>query len=239
MNLPGSCSRFAVSFTIALLCLLTAPAAIQAEPVSRNEALRIADAFARHSWKATARNVLHGLDPARIEVHTPDRSAASTVADDTGLWKVGAGNVGMPYKWGGFDSLESFARGIRAGKAAGDLYSAEKRRKGGAAVSAQAVGIDCSGFVSRCWKLSQKYATSTLPGICTPLRSVAELKPADIMNQPGGHVLLFARWLDDSKTRALFYEAEPFSKVVASEQDVPALAASGYRPLRFRGIRDD
>jgi hypothetical protein len=40
--------------------------------------------------------------------------------------------VGLPYKWGGFDTIASFEEGLRAGKAAGDLYNAEKRRKEGA-----------------------------------------------------------------------------------------------------------
>ena len=58
------------------------------------------------------------------------------------------------------------------------------------------------------------------------------------MNQPGGHVLIFARWLNTAKTSALFYEAAPFSKVRAKEYDLAELQTSGFRPLRFRDIRD-
>jgi hypothetical protein len=94
-------------------------------------------------------------------------------------------------------------------------------------VSAHAVGLDCSGFISRCWRLPKKYATSTLPKVCVKLRSTAELLPGDILNQPGGHVVLFVKWLDEKTGRASFYEAEPFSKVRSSERNVPELLAAG------------
>jgi len=58
------------------------------------------------------------------------------------------------------------------------------------------------------------------------------------MNASGGHVILFAKWLGEEKTRALFYEAEPFSKVIASEKSIADLQASGFRPMRYRQIRD-
>lgn len=117
------------------------------------------------------------------------------------------------------------------------VYTTEKRRLGGAAVSGDAVGIDCSGFVSRCWKLSKKHSTSMLAGICQRLDSPAALEPGDVMNTAGGHVLMFVRWLDAGKTRALFYEAAPFSKTRAAEREMAELAAAGFVPLRYRRIK--
>ena len=213
----------------ALLCF---PGMAAADSVTRSQALATAAAYAEYRWLPSAANVLHGPDRAGIPVSTPDRSA-----DNPELWQAGESAVGVPYKWGGFDTLESFERGIRAGKAGGDLYNMEKRRKGGAAVSSQAVGVDCSGFISRCWRLPKKHATSTLPGVCITLRSSA-LQPGDVLNQPNGHVVLFVKWLDVGQTRAQFYEAEPFSKVLSSERNVPELIAAGYVPLRYREMRD-
>jgi len=57
------------------------------------------------------------------------------------------------------------------------------------------------------------------------------------MNTANGHVLLFVKWLDAEKRRALFYEAAPFSKTLASERDVQEMTAAGYTPLRYRHIR--
>jgi len=224
-------------FQLAILSLLLIAGRVCAETPTRAQALAIAKAFASHRWTASEKNVMHGLDADRIEVQTPNRSASSGL-EGANLWKLGEVNIGVPYKWGGFDSLETYDRGIAKGRAAGDLYSLQKRRRGGAAVSRHAVGVDCSGFISRCWMLPLKQSTSSLPSICVALRSTHDLRPGDVMNQPGGHVLLFVQWLDDSRQRAFFYEAEPFSKVIRSEQSIEELQARGFRPLRSRKIRE-
>jgi hypothetical protein len=121
-----------------------------AGPVTRTEVIAAARSFAEHHWRAGSEHVRHGNDAAGVEVHTPNEDPSGVAPAGTGRWRVGAENIGVPYKWGGFDTLASFDAGLRAGKAAGDLYSLEKRRRGRAAVSSAAFGIDCSGFVSRC-----------------------------------------------------------------------------------------
>lgn len=223
--------RFLLS--LILLTVYGAATACFAGPVTRGEALSIAAGFAEYRWQPTKENVFHGADAAGIVVHTPDRSTGNR-----DLWEAGQPSVGVPYKWGGFDSLESFARGVRAGKAAGDLYNSEKRRLGGKAVSGSAVGLDCSGFVSRCWKLTEKQSTSSLAGLCTKLKSLDDLRPGDVLNQAGGHVVLFVKWVDGTQTEFQCYEAEPFSRVRLSVRHAPEMIASGYSPLRFRKIVD-
>ena len=218
-----------------LLLLLLAAQTAHAETLTRGEALEVAESFRAHRWEAAAKNIRHGVGRDGVEIHTPDRAGGRAEPESEG-WRAGEGNVGVAYKWGGFDTLASFDAGVRAGKAAGDVYTLEKRRLGGKAVSGAAVGIDCSGFISRCWKLPRKESTSSLASVCRKLASPAELAPGDIMNQSGGHVLLFAKWLDDAKTRSLFYEAAPFSKVRTTERAIAQLA--GYTPLRHRSIRD-
>ena len=208
-----------------------------AEPLTRSEALRIAQAYCNYQWEASEKNMLQGRDADGIEVHTPNNPDPKAAPDPT-LWTAGVTNTGMPYKWGGFDTLESFQIGIKKGKAAGDKYNQEKRRLGGAAVSSHAVGIDCSGFISRCWKLSQKQSTSSLPAICKTLPSPTDLKAGDIMNTQGGHVILFAKWLDDAKTSAVFYESSPFCKVMSNTYSVATLLERGYQPLRYKLIQD-
>ncbi len=226
-------SQTRVLLVFLLLVPLVQPA--WGQNITREETLKIAETYLSHSWTAKAANVRHGKNAEGVDIQTPDRAGGNgQPAED--CWVVNENNQGVPYKWGGFDSLESFDRGIRAGKAAGDVYTAEKRRLGGAAVSGDAVGIDCSGFISRCWKLPRKHSTSMLKDISKKLASPAELKPGDIMNMAEGHVLLFVKWVDDSHTRALFYEASPFSKTLASERDVTEM--SGYQPLRYRGIAE-
>jgi hypothetical protein len=222
-----------------LIVLTTAgllPAKTSGQTVLRSEALKIAETFVQHRWRASPQNVLHGRDANGIDVHTPDREGGrgTPVAD---CWSVGSVNVGVAYKWGGLDTPASFDAGLKAGKAAGDVYASEKRRLDGAGVSEEAVGIDCSGFICRCWKLKKRYSTYSLADVCTTLPSPAALQPADIMNSVRGHVLLFVQWLDLEKKRALFYESAPYSKCIASERDIASLAAAGYVPLRYKQIK--
>lgn len=227
------------SALIRLLCLALGGAAFgvpaSLAQVTRTEALQVAESYVNHSWKAEEKNTRHGTFGG-VEIHTPDRAGGRAQPLEAG-WVVGD-NQGVPYKWGGFDTLASFERGIRAGKAAGDVYTSEKRQLGGKAVSGDVVGVDCSGFISRCWKLSGKHSTTMLFGISERLASPADLRPGDIMNTGGGHVLLFVKWLDGAKTNALFYEAAPFGKTMASERDVAGMAAAGFVPLRYKKIRD-
>jgi hypothetical protein len=207
-----------------------------AQTLTRGESLKIAESFIQHRWHSSAKNVRHGKDADGIEVHTPDRDGGhgNPLSE---CWVPDAENIGVAYKWGGNDSPKSFTAGVGAGKAAGDVYTSEKRRRGDKAVSGDAVGIDCSGFINHCWKLTARYSTYSLSSICQKLSSPAALEPADIMNQPNGHVLLFVKWLDAEKKRAVFYEAAPFSKTLASERDVNEMTAAGYQPLRYRHIR--
>lgn len=220
------------------IALLSSACLVRAEDVTRTEALRIAETYIGHRWHASDKNLLHGKDARGIEVHTPDASGGRGTPAEA-CWKVGAENTGVAYKWGGLDTPVSFDEGIRAGKAAGDVYTSAKRKLDGDGVSESAVGIDCSGFICRCWKLSKRYSTYSLGEVCKKLSSPAELKPADVMNKSSGHVLLFVKWLDDEKKRALFYESAPFSKTLASERDVTAMVSAGYIPMRYRQIRDN
>jgi hypothetical protein len=223
-----------ISSFVSLLVSFSTP--LQAQSVTRSEALRIGESYIQHRWQSSAKNLLHGKDARGIEVHTPDHDGGRGSPLDE-CWRVSAENIGVAYKWGGDDTPASFDLGIRTGKVAGDVYTLEKRRLDDAAVSDAAVGIDCSGFICRCWKTPKRYSTSSLADICNKLSSPAALEPADIMNQPHGHVLMFVKWLDDKKQRALFYEAAPFSKTRASERDVSELTENGFLPMRYRHIR--
>ncbi|CAN5357652.1 hypothetical protein BH09VER1_BH09VER1_28970 [soil metagenome] len=207
------------------------------QSVTRDEVIKVAQGYVNHEWKASPENVRHGKDAEGVNIQTPDLAGGSGFPVEA-CWTVGQKNTGVAYKWGGFDTPESFDAGVRSGRAAGDVYTSEKRKLGGADVSSHAVGIDCSGFISRCWKLPRKHSTSMLFAICNKLPSPADLKPGDVMDASEGHVLLFVKWSDETKTRALFYEAAPFSKTLASEHTIADLQASGCQPMRYRSIKD-
>ncbi len=202
--------------------------------VTIEEVLALAERYAAHEWTATEAHIFHGADPDGIEVNTPDEHYLPT-DHKQGWWTTQGVNTGIPYKWGGFDLPEEFAAGLRAGLYAGDAYTAEKRRLLDDGVSRHAVGIDCSGFISRCWKLPRSYSTRELPALCEPVADWSRLLPGDIFNTHNAHVRLFAGWADEARTRAVTYEAS--SKVVRFEYDLDELRADGYTAWRYPGLK--
>ncbi len=146
--------------------------------VTRSEALVIGEAYRDFQWTAIAGNISAG---------------AQTVTDGhiirTPSWisPIGA-KTAVPYKWGGFSSLETYKTKAEAGIYTGSDYTSDVSPS-----DLYCVGVDCSGFVSRCWRLSSKYGTSTLPSISTELANYDAMKTGDIINLAGSHVRMFVQ----------------------------------------------
>lgn len=208
--------------------------------VTRAETIAMAERYCAHSWTATDKNIFHGIDTDGIRVDTPNSGFQAPDGGRPGWWEIGRQNVGIPYMWGGFDTPDSFDAGLIEGKYAGDMYTAEKRRLLDDGVSKHAVGIDCSGFVSRCWKLPRSYSTRELPALCDPITDFASLKPGDIFNTHNSHVVLFAAWTNAEQTELSYYEAgsSPDSKVQLTKKTLSALMGKGFTAWRYRGMRD-
>ena len=151
--------------------------------VTRSEALAIGDSYAAHEWSCTSANL---TGPSGV-------TASDGLLIITPSWIQPGDNVRVPYKWGGFSTLNQFDDGLLAGKYAGDRYT---RKSSG---SRDAVGVDCSGFVSRCWKLSSHYSTRSMDvdvswdnidgPITMLLNSWDDIKPGDAIHRHG-HVIL-------------------------------------------------
>lgn len=202
------------------------------------ESIAIAQRLSTHPWRPFAGNILHGKDRAGVLVNTPDIGHEPQL-DRRGWWIPGEVNTGVPYKWGGFDDPASFDAAIANGLAAGDVSSPAKRRADNAAVSKQAAGVDCSGFVSRCLKLPTVHDTTQLPAVCTKLPSAMDLRPGDVLNIPRRHVLLCAGWSNPERTWIYYYETgggPAYWKPGLKQAPLDALLALGYQPLRYRGM---
>ena len=139
--------------------------------VTPEQALAIGDSYVQLHWTCTADNLTNGVvtDSYGNHVETPD-------------WLY-VGNVQrVPYKWGGFNTIQEYLDGIASGKYAGD--------KATDSVSPLAVGVDCSGFVSRCWTLPTHYSTRMMDdAIARAYESWEQTLPGDICHRPG-HVRL-------------------------------------------------
>ncbi|HDP67041.1 MAG TPA: T9SS type A sorting domain-containing protein [Candidatus Marinimicrobia bacterium] len=183
--------------------------------VTRSEALAIADTYVMHGWAATAANITNGLitDPNGVELWTPE-------------WVQPGTNYKIPYKWGGFNTIPQFDQGLSDGKSAGDRATS--------GVSSYAVGVDCSGFVSRCWKLTSHYSTRSMDvdvswdnidgPITTLLDSWDNIKPGDAIHKHG-HVILAVSNMGDGSILAVEaagsktdwrvnYTNRPYSEIV-------------------------
>lgn len=204
--------------------------------MTREEAIATAYTYTQVRWMPEKHHVLHGADPDGILVHTPDEGLARH-GFSNGWWRPGKAATGMPYQWGGFDTPREFLASIARGEVAGDISTAAKRRLGDAGTSRHAAGIDCSGFVSRCWRLDRSVSTRELPSICIPLKSWSQLRPGDILLNDR-HVVLFKDW-DRGGDSVLAYEAGPFPvwRVNAASIPVEKLKREGYAPWRYQGMR--
>jgi hypothetical protein len=203
--------------------------------VTRAEAIATAVRYVEHAWTGTAINAFHGVDEDGIHMDTPEEGFFSAESD-SGWWRLGETNIGIPYMWGGFDTPESFDVGLRAGKAAGDMYSSAKRRALDDGVSRHAVGIDCSGFVSRCWNLPRSFSTRELAALCDPVTDLSQLKPGDIFNKFNAHVVLFLEWLppEEEVPAEPGTDAAPASASVESAESPLEPEAPPRDPRRIR-----
>ncbi len=212
----------------------------EATVVTRQNAIQTARRYASHVWTPTEKNVWHGFDPQGIRVDTPD-VGFNQPGVRQGWWQVGQPNQGIPFKWGGFSSLEEFDQGIAQGFAAGDVLTPIKGQmldQGFPTVSEAAVGIGSSGLISRCWNLDRDHSTRELATLCEELVSFDELLPGDIINLKGVHVILFEQFADERRKSLLGYEAgaPPSWKVLYDQLPVSNLRRLGYKPMRYKHI---
>jgi len=135
--------------------------------------MKLGDAFVLSRYYCREQN----LAPQGITA--PDGDVIKTPS-----WMIVGSNARIPYKWGGFNTLQQYAAGLQNGLYAGDINTA--------GVSSYAVGLDCSGFVSRCWQFTSKYSTSMMLSSSNIIQYTSwdELKPGDAILK-AGHVRMF------------------------------------------------
>ena len=153
--------------------------------VTPAEALAIADQYVQHQWTATAANITNGRinDPNGVEIETPE-------------WIEPGSNYHVPYQWGGFRTLDQLEAGLLSGKYAGDKATDCTQNY---CVSPHCVGVDCSGLVSRCWKLPTHYSTRMMDdSIAVAYQNWDELQPGDVIHKEGHVRMVILRNPDGS-----------------------------------------
>jgi hypothetical protein len=189
--------------------------AVPPPKVTRAEMVEIAQKMAGHSWVCQAKNLKATC------MTTPYKSR----------FKENQSVTGVAYDWGGMDDIKTFQANLDNAQAAGS-HSEE-------GVSSCTTGVDCSGFISLCWRQSQKFGTATIGKIAPTLDKIdryTELKPGDALNLPGSHIVMFARYNDDG-TIAVYEASSSESRVVLTERSDWA-RFKPYVVIRYKGTVD-
>jgi hypothetical protein len=113
---------------------------------------------------------------------------------------------------------------------------------------------DCSGFVSWSWGLpAPGKTTATLAPAVTDITHVIDpmtLAPADAVNKPSDHTMLFVKWITPGK-RATFMEepgcsaSMPYAREIDSDVTISGMSITvadnglTFSAIRFDGIVDD
>jgi Tachylectin len=104
---------------------------------------------------------------------------------------------------------------------------------------------DCSGFVDMSWHLNADPNSDGLDSSTyTYAISRSELKPGDLLDDPGVHAILFGGWEDSAKTTFWYYSfgSTPLVKrtgVSFSQSTMEGHPTSSYKSLRYKNIVDD
>lgn len=104
--------------------------------------------------------------------------------------------IGIPYKWGGFDGNTVFQDRLDDGKTAGDIDTD--------AVVSSTAGIDCSGFISRAYGFTFKLGTSTISNYFSSI-NWNDIYAGDIANKVNYHVWMYENTAYDANNNILGY----------------------------------
>jgi len=182
--------------------------------LERGAAILIGDTYTREHWSCSSANT--------------NGASQSCPSGYASYYPVGD-YIGVPYKWGGFDSMEQFRDKISQGYGAGS-YSSD-------GVLSCITGVDCSGYVSRCWEQTSKYGTSTISGISSSLGSTDDMKKADAFNKAGSHIVMLTYYHRDGAPVIMEAAGGDYRKAVFRKTTWSYL--NGYVPTRYDNIEND
>jgi len=196
-------------------------------PLTRQRVIETAFAFEGIQWKLNA--AAYGHDP-----DTACTGFAGRIRRPGYLrGKLGQEVRGIPYCWGCHGALDQIRGNIDRGALAGNICTHNAPRR-------DAVGVDCSAFVSAAWGLATHFTTAAIPAIAGRIADPSDLRPGDALDKPGSHVMLFLRFTPDHKAEVM--EASPGAcdgRVCHNIYPLASLLARGFEPVRFRALASD
>lgn len=180
------------------------------QTLTRNQAIALADAYNNTQWWCNSAN-WNGNSAARGK---PAFLTTYDVYYDE-----------IPYKWGGWQTISGFLTDMNNNLDAGDVTT-------GATLS-DASGVDCSGFIQRCWDLnSWKHADFHLigPEYCTQLSDWYAQQPGDVMDKYDVHIAM--NYFNVVGGAYVYQAVGDDGRVRLDYYDFNSYAAAGYLPFR-------
>lgn len=140
--------------------------------------------------------------------------------------------VGMAYNFGGFDDIKTYKKKYKSGAQIGKHFDNRNQQ-----IDHSVAGIDCSGLVSRVWKLNRKFSTSSLIRISYPIHW-SQLQTGDILNKIKDHTIIFIKWIDKKNGIFKSFEAVPNIGVVTYVRNVHNLPSfNSETPAKYEARR--
>jgi len=189
---------------IAIACILTtsllpANAATQ-NTITRNDVETRALNMINYKWSYSATNNTKTDSPL-------------VVTKPTQLGTTSETQTGIPYCWGGFDSLDTasyqaawknFGEAVSQG-----AYTGNTNDEAGLGYISGTAGLDCSGFVQSAFNIKDyKQSTSTLLSNYFTQINMSDIQHMDILIAAGSHVAIFDSWgYNNSVYGAYTYES--------------------------------
>jgi hypothetical protein len=193
---------------------------------SREQVVSTALPFETAAWTASPQ--AYGPDPDRQCKGFSDRVRRPWYIQG----HLNGAITGLPYCWGCKYSIDRFTAAIKGGKLAGNICTKEDPRL-------DAAGVDCSGFVSEAWGMVGHFTTEKIPSISDEIR-LTDLRPGDVLNKPGSHVMLFLRFTSAGRIEVIQAATNDCQGRVCRRQYVlTALINSGYKPRKAKCVTDD
>jgi hypothetical protein len=187
-----------------------------------------ANSYLEHSWIAVSDNIWDNESCGGKIVNTPS-------------WVNVGNHSSLPYCWGGNSTLEEFDYFLTLGRSAGD----NNTNVGYGAEPNCSVGVDCSGFVSRCYGLSTHYSTSMLNSnsLFGHHNSYNDLIDGDFINKPGAHTRMVTQ-VNNNGTITVIESGSGIGNVGGAglwnvfewTYDVSTLIGDGYYPQYYTNM---
>lgn len=184
-------------------------------PITRAQIISNGTNYINHNWTARLANIWNNVYCGNKTIKTP-------------TWVSVGTNNATPYCWGGNSTIAEFNSYLLQDKSAGDANSSTTY----GAVPYCSVGVDCSGFVCRCFGLNSHYNTSGLKNITTVLPSLNSLQAGDILLKTG-HVMLFSSYSNNG-TINVIESVSGYFRVKYSNYSFSSLA--DYTPRYYNDV---